>query len=534
MSSTRHATGGPLRQERFASSQEFERGLMANLVAKRCSLLECAENRELVWFLQLLSHEEGGLKNVARELCERFPDRLATPAMRQIGMKPGQKYNASQVQKVRAEIPGAEFDFPLKGEMDVAGAVNVPDGPRDSVDNWAGDWKKERAERLAALESAADKHPSKYPAEVFAQRCQRAAVAELERHLGELCLDPDRVLTDGEPWYFPTLISTLRAYQAAWIAARRPAAVTSIGREVAEALDYALESGRLVLIDGPSRIGKTFAAKAWCEQAPGRARYVQVPSNNDEIGFYRAIARSLGVSINLNSKAQELRQRIEDTVRDGHLAIVFDEAHYLWPQSLYRHALPGRINWVMTALVNQGGPVALVTTPQFLRSQKQVEARTGWTSEQFIGRIGHYQKLSESLTADDLKAVARAFIPYADARSIEALVSYAQMSAKYLAGIEAVAVRAQFIMRRAGRQKVEFKDVMRAIDESVIPSDSAFAAAMNSVGKPARKRAVTVPATTPTPRSARPLVPVLAQHGRGVRPAGTSGNVTEELHEAVV
>ncbi len=42
-------------QARYASSQEFERGLIANLVAKRAALLDAKEDRELIWFVQYLS-----------------------------------------------------------------------------------------------------------------------------------------------------------------------------------------------------------------------------------------------------------------------------------------------------------------------------------------------------------------------------------------------------------------------------------------------------------------------------------------------
>jgi hypothetical protein len=124
--------------------------------------------------------------------------------------------------------------------------------------------------------------------------------------------------------------------------------------------------------------------------------------------------------------------------------------------------------------------------------------------------------LPDSLSGSDLKAVAKTFIPDADVRSIEALVSYAQMSAKYLAGIEAAASRARFISRKAGREKVEFKDVMRAIDESVIPSDTAFAAAMSAPAKSPRRRAVSVPAR-PLQRDFSRVESALPT--RGIRPA---------------
>lgn len=482
MSNTRRASGnGPLRQERFASSQEYERGLMANLVAKRCTVLESSADRELVWYLQGISHREG-LKRFARALCERFQERVATPAMRLIGMKPRQVYNAGQVKRVRAEIVGAHEVFLLRGESRLF-EVN-------------SDELSECLETELPHEArAASQHPTSYPATDFVERCRAAADEHLEKGLAELCLDPSAALADGEPWYFPTLISTLRGLLAEQIEQSRAAvAVTAIGKEVCAALDYALASGRLVLVDGLARTGKTFAAKAWCAQHPGQVRYVQVPATNDDFAFYRAVAVSLGVSINLKSKSQELRGRIEETLQSARLMLVLDEAHYLWPQSNYRHTTPGRVNWLMTALVNFGVPVALITTPQFFRSQQEIEQSTHWTSEQFTGRIGHYQKLPDSLSRADLVAVAKTLLPNGDARCIEALAVYAESSTKYLAGIEAAVARAQYITSREQRDKVTLADVKQAIRESLIPSDRTLATALTPPGKPSRKRAICVPA----------------------------------------
>lgn len=250
-----------------------------------------------------------------------------------------------------------------------------------------------------------------------------------------------------------------------------------------------------------ARTGKTFSARAWCEQRVGAARYVQVPSSNGDFSFFRAIALSLGVSSNLKSKAQELRNRIEEALQAGGLMLVLDEAHYLWPQSYYTNTTPGRINWLMTALVNHGVPVVLITTPQFLRSQKEIETRSCWTNEQFTGRIGHYQKLPETLSKEDLESVARALVPGLDSRAVELLVLYAQSSAKYLAGIKAVVDRANFVASKEGRAGIQLADVKRAIKESVIPSDSAFTAAVQANEKPPRRRAVSVPVSV----SAEPL-----------------------------
>jgi histone H3/H4 len=132
----------------------------------------------------------------------------------------------------------------------------------------------------------------------------------------------------------------------------------------------------------------------------------------------------------------------------------------------------------MTGLVNAGVPVVLVTTPQFLKNQKAMETRTCWTSEQFTGRIGHYEKLPDSLSEADLANVARSVLPEGDAKSIELLVEYAQSSAKYLAGIDAVVCRSRFLAARAHRKEVTRVDVKQAIQQAVIPSDTALAQAL--------------------------------------------------------
>ncbi len=479
MSSTRRTnTPGIIKQERFASSREYERGLMANLVAKRCSVLDPPEERKLIWAIQLLSHRPGGLKKLAANLMAQFPDRIASASMRKFGTKAGRTYSAAQVKIVRDEIPVARF--PLKGETDYG---------LDEAALFFGD----NAERQEIRQLEAEFYPSSYPASEFVKCCHEAASAGLEKQLLTLCLDPALPVADGAPWFFPTLVSTLRQFLAEQVETHcRLTVVTSLGERVHEALDYTSQSRSMSLIEGPARFGKSHSAADWCERHPGRARYVQLESSRDEMSFFRAIARALGVSINLNSKAQELRQRIEETLQTGDLVIVFDEAHYLWPATIDPRSLPARINWILTALVNNDVPVALVSTPQVLRNQKEFEARTRWTSEQLVGRIGHYEPLPDELTLDDLKKVVLAILPDANTETVKLLVHYARASAKYLAGIRHAVDRAAFIARKDGREKIQFADVKRALKEAVIPSDTAFANAVGATATPARKRAARV------------------------------------------
>jgi hypothetical protein len=448
-----------------------------------------------------------------------FPERIATDEMRKFGMKPGQVYSAEQVKIAREKICGS---FPLKGEVDFDGL---------GMDIFCKDADK----RIANLRCEAKYHPSHYRAADFVKCCQDAANKGLEKHLLKLACDPALPVADGSPWYFPSLVSSLREFVAAQIETHcRQIAVTSLGKQVHDALDYTAQTGSMTLIEGPARFGKSHSVTDWCERHPGRARYVQLESSRDEMSFFRAIAKALGVSINLNSKAQELRQRIEDTLQGGGLMIVFDEAHYLWPGLIDSRTLPARINWILTALVNNGVPVALCTTPQFLRNQKEFETRTRWTSEQLTGRIGHYEKLPDTLTQEDLRLVAGALVPDADESIIEALVAYAEASVKYLAGIRHTVDRAGFIARKDGRGKIRFGDVKRAIKENVIPSDAAFAAAVDSTNNPARKRAAKVFATPMQSafQASALSLPVDRIPVRAVRPAQFGQRVKPETEYA--
>jgi len=389
MSSTRRASAdSPFREEKYASSAKFELGLNAVLVAKRCSLLTDAQEIELVWFLQYLSHQRGSLRKVAEDLVAAFPRHPDTTD---------------------------------------AYLTKMADGLREPCLN-----------------------PAKPPSAVTFPYFKN-----LYRAVQDYCMKVARTRLDG-------LIKT------------------EIGKRVLDSLDYAEHQKSLVLIEGNARIGKSFVTKAWCDACPGKRRYVQVPSSNDMTVFFRAMAKALGFASSYTRKAQELRARISDVLQTGHLMLVIDEAHYLFPQTNVRRALPNRINWMLTELVNYGVAVALISTPQFTTSQKVIEKNTHWASEQLIGRMARYTRLPDRLDQHDLEAVARYHLPEGDKKSIACLVAYAQASRKYLAGIEHATKAARYEAQVQRRRKVTFEDIKRAIATSVMPSDAALQEALSS------------------------------------------------------
>src|ERR1035438_141503 len=153
MSSTRTAKDDSVfNQSRYASSPEFERGLIANLVAKRCALLTAKADRELIWFVQYLSHQPGGLAAVAADLIEQFSHRLGTPAMLKIGKQAGQKYKASEVAEIRWEIPRqSRRNFPLRGETE-----SLMSEMCDSLNDLRNRQAVERKQRLREMAAVGD------------------------------------------------------------------------------------------------------------------------------------------------------------------------------------------------------------------------------------------------------------------------------------------------------------------------------------------------------------------------------------------
>lgn len=478
------------------SSPEMQRGLLANCVAARVDNLGDPEHRKLIWWLQKASWQPGGLEQIAKEIIRRWPARFTTRAMQQLGCEPGRVYSDEEAANVFKEMPShwSVFD-------------------------------------IARARGEAPKLPASRRVHEFSDQCRQAAERDLATFLfQELCLNPAwrHELWNRALWYFPMLgecLSELCAIESGESAKALP--LTTIGAEIHETLEFALCERGLVVVDGVARIGKTWSVKAWCDARPGQARYVQVPSSNDDLSFFRAICGSLGLGAGLNFKALELRAKIEAVLQGGDLMLVLDEGHYLWPQRNMRKAVPHRINWMLTQLVNMGVPVAVVTTPQFTKSQAALVASGGWSSEQLIGRIMDYKRLPDVLSEDDLLAVARYWLPYGCDDSIELLVRYAQSSEKYLQGIESLVKRARRFTTQADRETVTFADIGRALESGVVPSDNSLRAAMEAT-RPARRQPVRRPIAEPlqadAPAASRASKPLASQQAFSApaRDAGVS------------
>lgn len=403
MSSTRRASkNGPLRQERFASSASLPKGLLGNLVAKRCATLRDAGERTLIHFLHEVSLRDG---YTLHRTCNLFP---AWP--------------------------------------------------------WLSTASGSITER--AFERVARELVEMFPERIGAQHVEKV-LRSLPRFLVKICLDPAADLHTARVAHFAGVVEAIYEYKRRFEAAvAAKLASTAASRTIHELLDYALSQRVMVLVEGTYRIGKSFSAQTWAQMHLGECRYVQLSSAADNTAFYRDIARALGVACSSQMKAAEIRQRVEEVLRTQHLLLILDESDYIWPQSVRLKAYPERVNWLMTAAINQGVAVALIGSKNFSRMMDHVEKRCPlWGSEQFYGRIKLRRTLPDSLEPDDLAAIAEMLMPASDEATKLLLVSHALRSQGYVAALESGASRAKFFADQE-RQVAGYEHVQRMMREA--------------------------------------------------------------------
>jgi hypothetical protein len=359
--------------------------------------------------------------------------------------------------------------------------------------------------------------------------------------LAELILNPETSLADIEAPCFDRLGVALAEFKRSHEEnVVRDFVMTSAGKLVMETLDQALAMSRMVVVEGNAGAGKSTNARAWCAARTGLVRYISLSGITNRTTFFQKIGAALGFAT-CQRKAQELQAKIEDFFARSKIMLVIDESHYCWPQTLRVGSSPELIDWIDTALVNQGVPVALLCTDQFSKLKNRVERQTGWTSEQFMHRVFRYRKLDAKPPLVDVQAVTRrllsctwddslqAWVPTTRACSevaIEALAGYAHTQSIPLAVASSCIDEARLNARKAGRLVVTQGDIRAALEEGQIPSDATLVRAFRPAS--AERRASRMAASGgPQAKPSKAYVSVRASD-RGACPLEDSsvGNVS--------
>ena len=484
--SRRRKADGPISQARYMSSPEFaeQRGINGGAVAAKAGTLLNPRKRSLLFFLQAISLRPGGLTQFAKDCLDLFPERIGSPTMHRLGIKPDKVYPRWAAEQIIRELDldesGDEFDW-----------------------DWAIPEDSLMGETLPTLGNVVHRDVNA-KAEHFLDACRSKAYSDLPRFITELCINPAlRFPAEGDedwmearerprieaarqelnglpcsvsksevPW-FRDLVGALFEFKRRFEQRTKEQFVeTSISRQIFETLDFCLQTGKPVALEGNERIGKSTALEAWCNLHLGEARLVSLTGLMNRTSVFRSIAKAAGLASSYTRKALEMQFRVEDFFQRSRLVLVIDESHFLLGQSVRISARPELIDWLHSALYNHGAPFAVCATPQFAQRLNDFEKQTGWNAGQFKGRLKRWATLNAP-TTEDLFAVAKKLLPEGTAATIKLLVGYALLSKRHMPAIVDMIDEARLLATKAGREKVIYEDVERARNEFVMPSDQA-------------------------------------------------------------
>ena len=544
MSNTRHA--GPSRalsQERYMSSPEYSelRGISGNAVTAKAALMAHPDKRSLLFFLQAVSLRPGGLKKFCRDFLATFPERIGSPTMHREGIKPGGKYGQATARKIASEI-GRKTKAQWQDEQERQALFDKISGEEFLL--------RDPDEPPYVRPKVESKKLPPQPVDEFIELC-RDALAGLEGFIIELCINPKlqfsapgesakslegerRALEDNFPEVhrsdmglanesnyqsaehpcFKIIVGALFEYKDSYEqAARCDYVMTEVGRMTFETLDVALETGKMTVVQGNSGIGKTTATEAWCNMHLGEARLISLSGITHKTGFFRALARVLGIGGSYARSSTEMQTRIEDMLQRSRLVLVIDEAHHLFSAAERVYSRPELVDWINTALYNHGVPASLICTPQFAVRMARVEKQTTWNSDQLRRRVKRFCELTAAPRSEDLTDVAKKLLPDADADTVKYVVGYALTHKLHMPAIVDAVDEARLLVKREGRDKITFADVDRAIGEYCSKSSEAMTRSFSAdiIGKrPGSKRRRGAAAPDPEPHLNREGLPLHA------------------------
>jgi len=182
---------------------------------------------------------------------------------------------------------------------------------------------------------------------------------------------------------------------------------TMVSRKIFDVLDYALagdiNGGKIVLITGSSRRGKTTIIQEWCRRNNhGKSVYIDAP----ESGGMRAILYEIADACRVNKgrKTSDLRERVIGSFNRRRILIV-DEIARLVPKN--REPKVTELEFLRRLHDKTGCAIAICATPVF---EHMVDtSRMHDFLEQLVGRIAEPLKIPENVYRDECRAFLKAF-----------------------------------------------------------------------------------------------------------------------------
>jgi hypothetical protein len=250
---------------------------------------------------------------------------------------------------------------------------------------------------------------------------------------------------------------------------------------------------------------------------PGRARLVKTPCDNTDRSLFEAIAEAMGIELSLKLTSRELKSKVEFVLKHSGLMFIFDEAAWLIPQRYSPKTAPMRLNYIRSQILENGCPVAIVTTPQFFGPAAQkFERVTGFNMTQWKGRIMRTVKLPGELPERDLAAIVKHHFPEIDETCVNKVVGCALASESYLFAVLKIAKNARSVARKEGRCNITLDDlnagislagiVLPAQRQSAPPATKAIDKSQSPIAVKRGTRPVKAPSMEAPPREITPAL----------------------------
>jgi hypothetical protein len=269
---------------------------------------------ELLWFLQYMSIQPGGLSAFSEAFIVCFQDRF------------------EPVRRVRTYIDHEDLDLDLG-----VGYRSEVSSPKE---------------------------------------CVQAARAHLPGALTDLCIDESAGLSGR--WYCPKLIRfLLEMLDIHRDKTLNKIAETTVTREMFPLLEFSRKRCSPVVIVGPQKVGKSTALKAFCESRPGLARLVTVPPASRERDFVTAHADAFGIAYTASTSPADIRGKVEYVMKHSGLFTAYDKANLLIEGTRTRVTSSRRLSWVASRVLDQHLGCSFVATTQEYNSLERYSKTTG-------------------------------------------------------------------------------------------------------------------------------------------------------------
>lgn len=183
---------------------------------------------------------------------------------------------------------------------------------------------------------------------------------------------------------------------------------TVVTRKIFETMDYALagnmDGGRIVMISGSSRRGKSEAAKEWCRRNNhGHSVYIDCPVSGGIRSLMQEIADKIGV--NCARRTSDLQERVMASFHRRRILVV-DEVLRMLPNRRGDRR-PIELEFIRRMHDVTRCAIALIATPVFEHEMQSGSLRS--YLEQLVGRIADPLCIPERVYRSEAEDICRAF-----------------------------------------------------------------------------------------------------------------------------